>query len=210
MKRIRRFFGLAVVGCLVLAGWALSTGGVFDGPIAKELRGSSVYVAPDVGLDERMAERVIGNRKLTVAFMPPGTELSEVCDDVGGAADGTLLVPISQADDEYDVYPCAGFTDDFGEAMVSGLRAGSWVRTAPTGADGLGVRGSAWHHHPPPGGRPVCHLAGAGRSVAQTARASRQASAPRGAKVELLRTPGVIDVVPRTADTATGTANTAT
>lgn len=39
-------FGGAVLVTLVLAGWALWSGGVLDGPIARQVRASSVYIAP--------------------------------------------------------------------------------------------------------------------------------------------------------------------
>lgn len=122
MKRLGQFFstlfGMAVLGCTVLAGWALWTGGVFEGAVAKELRGSSVYVAPGVELDEAAAERVIGNRRLVVAFLEPGADLREVCDDIDNAANGTVVVPLSAAEDDYDRYPCTRTTDDIGTGVV--------------------------------------------------------------------------------------------
>ncbi|MEE3919850.1 hypothetical protein V2I01_20865 [Micromonospora sp. BRA006-A] len=74
-------FGRAVLACLVLAGWALWTGGILDGPAARQVRGSSVYAAPGVDLDRAAAERVIGNRRLVVLIMEPGADLREACED---------------------------------------------------------------------------------------------------------------------------------
>ncbi|PXY33523.1 hypothetical protein BAY59_10585 [Prauserella coralliicola] len=122
MRRLGRFFstlfGMAVLGCSVLAGWALWTGGVFDGAVAKELRGSSVYIAPGVELDEAAAERIIGNRRLTVAFLEPGADLREACHSTSNAANGTVMVPLSREADEYDRYPCTHTTEDIGTGMV--------------------------------------------------------------------------------------------
>lgn len=89
-------FGLALVALLVLAGWASWTAGIFDGPIAKEVRSSSVYVAPGLDIDTAAAEKIIGNRRLVVVFLERGADLSEGCDDTSGAADGTLVLLISR------------------------------------------------------------------------------------------------------------------
>lgn len=127
MRWLGRFvatpFGLAVLGCLVLAGWALWSGGVLDGPIAREVRSSSVYAAPGVDLDEPAAERVIGNRRLVVVLLAPGADLRDGCDSVRRAAEGTLVLLLSRDDDEYDTYGCAllpGRDDEnFGRAFVA-------------------------------------------------------------------------------------------
>ena len=65
-------FGRAVLACLALAGWALWSGGLFDGPVARQVRASSVYAAPGVDLDRAAAERVIGNRRLVVLMLRAG------------------------------------------------------------------------------------------------------------------------------------------
>lgn len=134
MNRVQKFlatpFGLATVALLVLAGWASWSAGIFDGPVAREVRSSSVYVAPGVDVDEAAAEKVVGNRRLVVVFMEPGADLSEGCDDVSGAADGTLVLllsPAGSADDpEFDTYGCAQFPGDddenFGKAFVAETR----------------------------------------------------------------------------------------
>ncbi|MFI7673449.1 hypothetical protein [Actinophytocola sp. NPDC049390] len=119
-------FGLATVALLVLAGWASWTAGIFDGAVAREVRTSSVYVAPGVDVDEAAAEKIIGNRRLVVVFMERDADLSEGCDDVSGAADGTLVLLLSPGDDEFDTYGCAQFPGDddenFGRAFVAETR----------------------------------------------------------------------------------------
>ena len=116
-------FGLGVLGCLVLAGWALWSGGVLDGPVAWQVRSASVYAAPGVGLDVPAAERIIGNRRLVVLLMNPGADLREACHDVDRAAPGTLVLAMSRKDDEYDTYGCSqlpGASDkNFGKALVA-------------------------------------------------------------------------------------------
>ncbi|WBB80582.1 hypothetical protein O7606_04115 [Micromonospora sp. WMMD882] len=116
-------FSLAVLGCLVLAGWALWSGGILDGPVARDVRVSSVYAAPGVDLDEAAAERIIGNRRLVVVLLAPGTDLRDGCDGLHRAADGTLVLLLSRDDDEFDTYGCAlvpGRDDEnFGRAFVA-------------------------------------------------------------------------------------------
>jgi hypothetical protein len=136
VKRLRRFlgtpFGVAVLGCLVLAGWALWSGGVLDGPIAKQLRSSSVYAAPGVDLDQAAAERIIGNRRLVVAILEPGADLRDACHSVDPAAEGTVALMLSRDGDEFGKYGCALFPDrddeNFGKAFVAESMIG-------TGAD---------------------------------------------------------------------------
>jgi hypothetical protein len=100
---MRRFlltpFSVVVTGCLLLAGWALWTGGIFDGPVARQVRGSSVYAAPGTGLDTAAAQRVIGNRRLVVVFLPPDADLGRGCDAVRRAAEGTLVVLLKRDGD---------------------------------------------------------------------------------------------------------------
>ncbi|MDT7803382.1 MAG: hypothetical protein QOI78_6815 [Actinomycetota bacterium] len=132
MKRFfRSAFGIAVLGCLVLAGWAVWSAGVFDGPVARQLRSASVYVAPGVTLDQPAAERVIGNRRLAVAFLQPGTDLSDACDSLGSAADGTLAVMLSRDGDDYEKYGCSrlpGSDDEnFGKAVVAESMIGNGI-----------------------------------------------------------------------------------
>mgnify|MGYP000562786161 FL=1 len=129
MIRLTRFigtpFGLATLACLALAGWALWSGGALDGPIARDVRVSSVYAAPGVELDEPAAEQVIGNRRLVVLFLEPGADLRDGCRATERAADGTLVLALSREvdDDGYDTYGCAWLPgrDDanFGRAAVA-------------------------------------------------------------------------------------------
>jgi hypothetical protein len=130
MNRVKKFlatpFGLAALALVVLAGWATWSAGIFDGRVAAEVRSSSVYVAPGTDLDEAAAEKIIGNRRLVVAFLDKDTDLAETCDDVSGAADGTLVLLLSPADDEFDSYGCAQFPggddENFGKAFVAETR----------------------------------------------------------------------------------------
>jgi hypothetical protein len=139
MTRIRRFlstpFGLATLGCLILAGWALWSGGILDGPVARQVRGSSVYVAPGVQLDRSAAERVIGNRRLVVLMMAPGADLRDACASVGRAANGTLVLAVKPADDGYDSYGCSrlpGHDDEnFGKAAVAETVIGEGIDSFP-------------------------------------------------------------------------------
>jgi hypothetical protein len=132
---VRRFFGTAfgaaVLGCLVLAGWALWSGGVLDGPIARQVRSSSVYAAPGVELDRPAAERIIGNRRLVVAFLAPDADLRDACQSVHGAADGTVALMLKRDGDEYRRYGCAllpGVDDEnFGKAFVAETVIGGGV-----------------------------------------------------------------------------------
>lgn len=127
MSRVQKFlatpFGVATVALLVLAGWATWSAGIFDGAVAREVRTSSVYVAPGVDVDEAAAEKIIGNRRLVIAFMEPDADLSEGCDDINSAADGTLAVLLSPGDGEFNSYGCTLFpgSDDenFGKAYVA-------------------------------------------------------------------------------------------
>jgi hypothetical protein len=124
---VKRFlgtpFGVAVLGCLLLAGWAMWSGGVVDSPIARHVRSSSVYAAPGVEVDRAAAERVIGNRRLVVLLLEPGADQRQACRDVEHAADGTLVLVLSPAGDEYDTFGCAlvpGRDDEnFGRAAVA-------------------------------------------------------------------------------------------
>ncbi|WP_435153623.1 hypothetical protein [Micromonospora aurantiaca (nom. illeg.)] len=116
-------FGRAVLACLALAGWALWTGGILDGPAARQVRGSSVYAAPGVDLDRAAAERVIGNRRLVVLIMEPGADLREACDDTERATQGTLVLAMSRDDEDWDTYGCSRLGGDgprdLGRAMVA-------------------------------------------------------------------------------------------
>ncbi|GAB3573837.1 hypothetical protein GCM10027445_33660 [Amycolatopsis endophytica] len=123
IRFFRGTFGAATVVCLAFVVWALWTGGIFEGAMAREVRTSSVYAADDVELDEAAAERIIGNRRLVVIMDSPGADLSEGCDDVESAVDGNLVLLLSQEDDDYDTYGCAllpGRDDEnFGKAVVA-------------------------------------------------------------------------------------------
>ncbi|MBB3661703.1 MULTISPECIES: hypothetical protein [Prauserella salsuginis group] len=120
MTVFKKPFALAVLVAVAFAAWAAITGGLFDGPVASKLRGSSVYAAEDYDFDRDAAAQVIGNRKLTVGFLSPGDDASEVCDDVAGAADGTLFVAMTRDGGDWSTYGCSHHdTDDIGQAMVA-------------------------------------------------------------------------------------------
>ncbi|WP_020665092.1 hypothetical protein [Amycolatopsis benzoatilytica] len=127
MTRVRRFFksgfGLVTLGCLVLAGWATWSAGVFDGPLARQLRSSSVYAAPGQQIDQAAAERVIGNRRLVIGFLAPGTNLSDACHTLSNAAPNTIAILLSPKTDDFDHYTCSTFPGaydkNFGKSLVS-------------------------------------------------------------------------------------------
>ncbi|WKU07815.1 hypothetical protein [Micromonospora sp. HUAS LYJ1] len=100
-------FGLAVLACLVLAGWAVWSGGALDGPIARHVRTTSFYADPGLDVDRAEAERIIGNRRLVVILRSPGTDLRDTCKQVHRAADGTVVLVLSRDGDDYDTYGCA-------------------------------------------------------------------------------------------------------
>lgn len=134
MARLIRFvgspFGVAVVGLLVLAGWAVSSAGLFEGELARQVRGSSVYVAPGVDVEAEAAERVVGNRRLVVVFLDRDGDFRQACEETEGAAAGTLVVFFKPGEGEFDHYGCGHFADDdeFGKAYVS-------ETVVPQGAD---------------------------------------------------------------------------
>jgi hypothetical protein len=119
MRRLLNPFGLATLACLILAGWALWSGGILDGPIARQVRSSSVFAAPGTGLNRAAAEQAIGNRRLVVILIRPGADLESTCHGVGRAADGTLVLVLSRKTDGFDTYGCASFHGDFGQSFVS-------------------------------------------------------------------------------------------
>ncbi|MGC4894648.1 hypothetical protein [Micromonospora sp. DT31] len=116
-------FGRVTLGCLLLAGWAGWTGGIMDGPVARQVRTSSVYVAPGVDLDRAQAERIVGNRRLVVLVMAPGADLRDACRDTKSATGGTLTLAMSRDGDDWDTYGCSRFryeeSGDFGKAVVA-------------------------------------------------------------------------------------------
>ncbi|MEU8089286.1 hypothetical protein [Micromonospora chalcea] len=116
-------FGRATLACLALAGWALWSGGILDGPVARQVRVSSVYAAPGVDLDRAAAERVIGNRRLVVLIMEPGADLREACADTKRAAQGTLVLAMSRDGEDWDTYGCSRLggdgAKDLGRAVVA-------------------------------------------------------------------------------------------
>lgn len=121
-----RLNGLFVAGslvCVVLAGWGLWTGGAFDNDLQSDLRVSSVYVGEGTDFDEQAAERIVGNRRLVVAWLPRGADLGEACDELEVPAAGTVGLLLSPGDGEYDTYGCVqlpGAEDEgFGKAFVA-------------------------------------------------------------------------------------------
>ncbi|MBN6040372.1 hypothetical protein [Amycolatopsis sp. 195334CR] len=116
-------FLIALAVCVVLAGWGLWTGGAFDDDLQSDLRVSSVHVGDGTDIDEQAAERIVGNRRLVVAWLPQGEDLGEACDDLEGPAAGTVGLLLSPAGGEYDTYGCvqlAGAEDEgFGKAYVA-------------------------------------------------------------------------------------------
>ncbi|GAA3268522.1 hypothetical protein GCM10020218_007830 [Dactylosporangium vinaceum] len=131
LTSLRTPFGLAVLGCLALAGWAVLTGGAFDGPIARQVRAHSVYADAGTGLDAAAAERVIGNRRLVVVLLREGADLRAACGAVRGAADGTLVLVMSRETEGFDTYGCsrlAGHDDEhFGDAFVAETTIGDGI-----------------------------------------------------------------------------------
>jgi hypothetical protein len=108
-------FGLASLACLVFAGWAVWSGGLFDGPVAATVRSSSVYAAPGTGLDTAAAQKIIGNRRLVVIMMRPGAKLDDTCHAVRRAARGTLVLLFSRDGEDYDHYGCSQLPDPHGK-----------------------------------------------------------------------------------------------
>ncbi len=118
MAFLHTAFGLYVAACLAFAGWALWSAGLLDGPVARDVRTSSVYVAPALDVDEEAAEQIIGNRRLVVVFLEPGADLRDTCRTLTRAAAGTLVVVLSPADGEYDRYSCAFLGAGVGRSAV--------------------------------------------------------------------------------------------
>ncbi|WP_229068896.1 hypothetical protein [Actinoplanes sp. DH11] len=114
MRRFGRLvatpFGFTSVVMVLLACWALWSGGVFESRAGRDVRTSSVHVDPGFGtaVDEEAAEQVIGNRRLVVLFLSPGADPAEDgCDRVDRAARGTLVLVLRHdADGGYDRYGC--------------------------------------------------------------------------------------------------------
>ncbi|MFI0794971.1 hypothetical protein ACH4OY_20120 [Micromonospora rubida] len=126
-------FGVAVLACAALAGWALWTGGALDGPIARQVRSSSVYAAPGVDLDRAAAERIIGNRRLVVVLLEPGADRRGACHQVEHAAAGTVVLVMSRDGDGYDTHGCALLPgrdkENFGRAAVAEVIVGQGIDT---------------------------------------------------------------------------------
>ena len=115
-------FGVATLACLLLAGWALWSAGIGESAAARQVRSSSVWVAPGVDVDRAAAERIIGNRRLVVLMLSPGADRRAACDEVRRAAAGTLVLTLTPGAEGYDRYACFLInTDDehFGRAFVA-------------------------------------------------------------------------------------------
>lgn len=120
--RVKTAFGLpyrilvVLFLCTVLAGYSLWAAGITDSAVAKDVRGSSVYVGATWTIDQPAAEAVVGNRRLVVMFIDEPRP-SPACDDVGRAAAGTLAVIVYRdRDDPTD-------TDIYGCSLIPGLTA---------------------------------------------------------------------------------------
>lgn len=122
-------FGLAVLGLVALACWSLWTAGILDDDVQRAARSGSVYAAEGTGVDTEEAARIIGNRRLVVAFLEPGTDLGDTCDSLDSAASGTLVLLMSREDEDWDTYGCSqlpGHDDEnFGKAYVAEAQIGS-------------------------------------------------------------------------------------
>ncbi|AUS80855.1 hypothetical protein C1701_23755 [Actinoalloteichus sp. AHMU CJ021] len=139
MKRLGTFlgtpFGLALLACLGLAGWALWSAGAGDiaSPVARQVRTSSVYAAPGYDLDQERAERILGNRRVVVALLEPEADMRAACGSVRGAANGNVVLFLSpDADGEkFDHYGCAllpdGDGEGFGKNFVAEMRIATGV-----------------------------------------------------------------------------------
>lgn len=127
MRLLLTPFGFGVLGCLVLAGWSLWSAGLLDGPVARDVRTSSVYAAPGIDLDEAEAERIIGNRRLVVVMLEPGADLDGECDRLGRAAAGTVALLLSPAGDDYERYGCAQLAGSDGEDLGRALAVESII-----------------------------------------------------------------------------------
>ncbi|MCO8273854.1 hypothetical protein M1L60_24970 [Actinoplanes sp. TRM 88003] len=129
---MRRLFGLAVLGCLVLAGWALWAGGLFDDPVSRTVRSSSVYAAPGYDLDRAAAERILGNRRVVVLLLEPGADLRDSCRSTERAAEGTVVLAVKpDGEGGFDRYGCAWLPDrddeNFGRAAVAETTIGGGI-----------------------------------------------------------------------------------
>lgn len=126
MRRGWRFlttrFGLATAACLVLAGWALWSAGILDGPAARQVRSASSWIAPTFGVDPVEAGSIIGNRRMVVIMREDTEERAgDVCDDVRRAADGTVILVLTRSDGEFSSFGCATMyssDEDIGKAAV--------------------------------------------------------------------------------------------
>ncbi|MFD2762822.1 hypothetical protein [Micromonospora eburnea] len=130
-------FGRALLACLALAGWALWAGGILDGPVARQVRTSSVYAAPGVELDVAAARRIIGNRRLVVLFMAPGDDLRSACAQAERAAKGTVRLSLSRAGEGWDRWACSDFDPDDAKSIG---RAMARETTIPQGIDAFADR----------------------------------------------------------------------
>ncbi|WP_231641043.1 hypothetical protein [Saccharomonospora sp. NB11] len=111
--------------CLGVLGWSAWTGGFFDDEVESHVRTSSFYAAPEVDVDREAAERIIGDRKLVVIMLEPGADrdaLDERCEGHWNAAANTLMLVLSQRDDEYGTWACSHFPgayeENFGKSVV--------------------------------------------------------------------------------------------
>ncbi|EIF00516.1 hypothetical protein [Saccharomonospora glauca] len=116
--------------CLVVLGWSAWTGGLFDDEVESHVRASSFYAAPEVDVDREAAERIIGDRKLVVIMLEPGADkdvLDARCDGDWNAAANTLMLVLSQHDDEYENWACSHFPGAYDENLGKSFAAENMI-----------------------------------------------------------------------------------
>ncbi|MBE7161974.1 MAG: hypothetical protein INR72_12075 [Williamsia herbipolensis] len=119
----RRWLIGIVAALLAVGGWSVWSAGLFESSIATQLRTSSVWADPSLGLDTAAAERLIGDRRLVVIVRAEGATESEsdLCDDLSRAVDGTVALILTAEPDDWDAYGCQYLfdgDDEIGRAAV--------------------------------------------------------------------------------------------